>query len=1088
MTLPRRHAGSSHARHVAAMTLGCAALIALAGCNATPEPASARFDLETCLGPIDDAAPAGCRGRLAQQSGAAGCFVAVAGEVTDRRVVQWVDGRLEPDNSTPSDFDSGQRVTSALFLGVPCDQTPAPDDGCAATPGCQLKLGPVDQTIAVEGTTVIDFTIGGVCQVDQGILMMGESGEPCDGIDNDCDGAIDEDIMLPPNSPCEIGVGACRTTGDRRVCVGAERACGDAGGQVLPGAPAVGDATCDEIDDDCDGEPDEDGGCNACSAADPCTEPDRLQCVDGVCRGCDPETHVGCPTEQPLCDAETYTCRVCNGDGECDNGTVCTPFVGCTACDPARPATCADPLQPVCDPMTFTCRPCRGEGAGDCPTGFCSGGRCGGCDPNAPDGGGCANPSPICDIRDVACRGCTNDNECSESHPDEPICRNNNCQACEVGSNAGCFEIDKPVCALVEGTPTCVPCDAQRPCLVGTCTDGQCVGCDPETNAGCLLDSPRPYCDPGAGGGPENAFCRECRVDNECPGERICREEGRCVFCVNATGEGCDEQGAEPVCGNGACRVCRNDGECVARDGARDECVGGACALCDPVDNAGCDDPERPACRAGRCQACIDDGECLEALAGQCIASSGECAACDPLDDAGCGPASPICDEDDLTCRRCEEDVECGQGAICNGAGRCETCDPNARDDDDPLVARGCNEASPICTGAPGEFACGQCQRDDQCSGGQCLDDGRCKPCDPHDYAGCDDPDSPICDAATFICRGCTADGDCGRNGLAAVCDISQGQCVVCTERGDAYPGCDPDSDRPVCGRDRGQPTCLGCQNDDQCTIPGTGYCVGGGRCAECAPGTPGNLNRGCNPDSTEPVCDGGLFRCTGCEQNFECNAINPERPRCEDDDGRCVECTANIHCSGETPFCDDGTCVGCPSDEFCRDQSALRPQCLADGRCAECDPDSANYDGCGGVRPICNRNTLSCQACAAGDCLVGNCTPEGCELCNPNEPTDCVVDANDPDEPAPPVCQVGTFKCVACDGDNDCEDHPYGPHCVDGRCACNPRGERCDLNTRSPVCNPDTGQCIACTNDDECIGNPFGATCDLMGGAGDCE
>ena len=1081
MYAPGHRSPRLHLALLALTTLG------LAACQAEPTAPTLRFDLRVCLGdPVGGAADGGatndtggCRARLAP---ADGCFVAIADDGTvERSPIRWQRGGVSLDGQTA--FSSGQTITAAIFFGLPCDDTLLPDSRCDAAAGCLLELGPIERPLALEGETVLDFTVGGICSRREGALAEHGS-ESCDGIDNDCDGEVDEDTAV--GESCSVGVGACEATGDRQVCDAGERQCADAMGPIVPGAPGVDDATCDTTDDDCDGVLDEDGACDACVDDDDCAAPGRLQCIDGVCRGCDPETHEGCPTEQPLCDAETYTCRICDGDGECGNGTVCTPFVGCTACDPARTATCPDPLQPVCDPMTFTCRPCRGEGAGDCPMGFCSAGRCGGCDPNAPDGGGCANPSPICDIRDVACRGCSNDNECSESHPDEPICRNNNCQACEVGSNAGCFGIDKPVCALVEGTPTCMPCDAERPCLVGTCTDGQCVGCDPETNAGCQLDSPRPYCDPGAGAGPENAFCRACAVDGECPGERICREEGRCVVCVNATGEGCDEPGAEPVCGNGACRECRNDGECLARDGERDECVDGGCALCDPVDNAGCDDPERPACRAGRCQACIDDGECLEALAGQCIASTGECAACDPLDNAGCDPATPICDRGDLTCRQCDDDGECGAGEICNGAGRCETCDPNARDDDDPLVARGCDEASPICTGAPGAFACRGCQRDDQCSGGQCLDDGRCKPCDPDDYDGCDDPDSPICDAIAFTCRGCVGDGDCGRNGLAAVCDTGRGECVVCTERGDAYAGCDPGSDRPVCGRNRGQPVCLGCQNTDQCIMPGTPYCVAGGRCAECTPGVPGNLNQGCDPVGTEPVCEPGLFECTGCVHPAECNAINPNRAQC-DDDGQCVQCVANFDCrlTPETPRCADGSCAGCSDDAFCRALNAQRGQCLGDGRCAACDPET--HEGCGGIRPICARNTLSCEACVPGECLIGNCVAGSCVACDPDDPTDCVLDPNDPTSAGPPVCEPISSKCVDCQNDNDCVGHPFGPVCTDGRCACTEEGAQCELNSRNPTCIH--GMCSQCRDDDDCIGNPYGPTCDDVGGGqGDCE
>jgi hypothetical protein len=139
----------------------------------------------------------------------------------------------------------------------------------------------------------------------------------CDGVDDDCSGTADEDYVGPATT---CGVGACSAAGQIACQNGAEV------DTCSPGLAAVSDATCDGVDDDCDGTEDEDYvstptscGVGACSAA------GELQCQGG--------------TELPICTplaplaADDATCD--GVDDDCD-GTLDEEACGAGAfCDHA---------------------------------------------------------------------------------------------------------------------------------------------------------------------------------------------------------------------------------------------------------------------------------------------------------------------------------------------------------------------------------------------------------------------------------------------------------------------------------------------------------------------------------------------------------------------------------------------------------------------------------------------------------------------------------------------------------------------------------------------------------------------------------
>jgi Notch-like protein len=92
---------------------------------------------------------------------------------------------------------------------------------------------------------------GWVCSYPAATFQAAEA--RCDGLDNDCDGAIDEPFPLR-GTACSNGQGTCRRTGTY--------VCNAAGTAVSCNAPVAGtpaDESCNGLDDDCDGLVDEPG-------------------------------------------------------------------------------------------------------------------------------------------------------------------------------------------------------------------------------------------------------------------------------------------------------------------------------------------------------------------------------------------------------------------------------------------------------------------------------------------------------------------------------------------------------------------------------------------------------------------------------------------------------------------------------------------------------------------------------------------------------------------------------------------------------------------------------------------------------------
>jgi len=100
--------------------------------------------------------------------------------------------------------------------------------------------------------------IGATMCVDGGVICASETepgdvAETCNSIDDDCDGDIDEDFDI--GGACFAGLGVCRRAGVS-TC-DPDDAMGRPLCDAVPGEPAAAEA-CDYVDDDCDGSVDED--------------------------------------------------------------------------------------------------------------------------------------------------------------------------------------------------------------------------------------------------------------------------------------------------------------------------------------------------------------------------------------------------------------------------------------------------------------------------------------------------------------------------------------------------------------------------------------------------------------------------------------------------------------------------------------------------------------------------------------------------------------------------------------------------------------------------------------------------------------